>query len=270
VITRRIEVDGVTLQIREAGVGPALVLLHGLAASSANWSYTMPALATRWRVIAPDLPGHGRSEKPDAPYTLAYHAAIVRALCRRLDVGEAVLAGNALGAQVALEVARTDPASVRALALIAPAGAWGPLSGRLPAWLVGAAARPAVLRATLGRSLERAFFDATQPGLALRRALLAEALSADDAPAFLRAVSRSLAGSFRGGEAPPAAPAAPTLLVWGRDDRILPLRGSDAFLRALPRAHLAVIERCGHVPMLERPEDFNRVLSTFLNRLEDS
>ena len=77
---RDVTVDGIRLHVREAGEGPALVMLHGLGANGANWDATAAAFADRWRVIVPDLPGHGRSAKPDAPYTVDFFAGIVRSL----------------------------------------------------------------------------------------------------------------------------------------------------------------------------------------------
>src|SRR5207248_9043217 len=120
--TRDIDVDGIHLHYTEAGDGPALVFLHGLGATHANWEFTLPAFADRWRVIAPDLPGHGGSAKPDAPYTIDFYAGVVRSLGRELGVREAVVVGNSLGGQIALELGLSYPTWTRALVLAAPAG----------------------------------------------------------------------------------------------------------------------------------------------------
>src|SRR4030095_1913788 len=87
------------LRVAEAGQGPALTLVHGLAASHAVGELTLAAFAERWRVIAPDLPGHGESDKPDAPYTIDFFAGMVRSLARELGVREAGLARRSLGGQ---------------------------------------------------------------------------------------------------------------------------------------------------------------------------
>src|SRR5439155_156044 len=78
-IARDVVADGIRIHVVEAGEGPALILLHGLTATHFTWEHTIPAFADRWRVIAPDLPGHGRSEKPDAPYTIDFYAGVCRA-----------------------------------------------------------------------------------------------------------------------------------------------------------------------------------------------
>jgi len=266
VTTRDIVVDGIRLHVAEAGEGPALVLLHGLSATHANWEHTIPAFAGRWRVIAPDLPGHGQSAKPDAPYTIDFYAGVIRSLGRELGLGEAVVVGNSLGGQIAIELALAYPAWTRALVLAAPAGGFGPL--RTLGWALGAATRPGVLRLTLPRTLDRCFHDRAQPALEMRRRILAERLVAADFPHFARAVSRSIAGALAGSGQPLHRLTQPTLLVWGRDDRVLPLWGSRWVLRAVPHARFVPLERCGHLPMLERPHEFNRLVTEFLRAVE--
>src|SRR5207249_3123071 len=110
--------------------------------------YTIPAFADRWRVIAPDLPGHGWSAKPDAPYTMDFYAGVIRSLGRELGITEAVIVGNSLGGQIAIEIGISYPRWARALVLVAPAGGFG-MPIRTLRWLIGAAARPPLLRIAL-------------------------------------------------------------------------------------------------------------------------
>ncbi|HYP31705.1 MAG TPA: alpha/beta fold hydrolase, partial [Burkholderiaceae bacterium] len=126
VSTRDLLVDGLRLHVAEAGDGPALLLVHGLTASHAVWEHTIEAFADRWRVIALDLPGHGASAKPDAPYTIDFFAGMVRSLARALGVDEAVVIGSSLGGRVALELAAWYPRFTRALVLAAPAYGYSP------------------------------------------------------------------------------------------------------------------------------------------------
>ncbi len=262
VTTRDLDVDGIRLHVAEAGEGPALVLLHGLSATHANWEHTIPAFADRWRVIAPDLPGHGRSAKPDAPYSIDFYAGVIRSLGRALGVHEAVVVGNSLGGQIAIELALSYPTWTRALVLAAPAGSFGPL--RVLGPVLGVVTPPAVLRFSLPRTLERCFYDHAHPALDMRRRILAERLAAADFPDFARAVSRSITGALRGSGQPLERLTQPTLLVWGRDDRTLPLWNSRWFLRAVPHARFVALERCGHLPMLEHASHFNRLMAEFL------
>jgi pimeloyl-ACP methyl ester carboxylesterase len=264
---RDVVVDGLRLRVAEAGAGPALVLLHGLSASHHNWEHTIAALAGRWRVVAPDLPGHGDSAKPDAPYTIDFFAGMIRSLGRALGVEDAVVIGNSLGGQIAIELALTYPRWTRALVLAAPAGGFAaPLRALGPA--IGAAAAPGVLRITLPRTLARCFYDPSSPAHAVRRRLLAERLAHPDFPDFARAVARSLAGALAAGRQPLHRLRQPTLLVWGRDDQLVALSGSRRIMREVAHARLAVFERCGHLPMLEHAERFNRLVADFLDAVD--
>jgi len=260
-------VDGIRIHYAEAGTGPALVLLHGLSATHANWEYTVSAFADRWRVIAPDLPGHGRSGKPDAPYTIDFHAGMIRSLGRALGVDEAVVVGNSLGGQIAAEIALTYPRWTRALVLVAPAGGFGTAVNAMR-WAIGMAAHPRLLRVALPWALDRSVYDPSQPACAERRRILAERLAHEDYPGFARAVTRSLLGSIAAGQQPLHRLEHPTLLVWGREDRMIALSGSRRLLREVKHARLAVIDRCGHLPMLEQPERFNAALADFLRAVD--
>src|SRR4029077_3394860 len=200
-IAREISVDGIRLHVAEAGQGPALILLHGLSATHANWEYTMPAFGDRWRVVAPDLPGHGRSAKPDAPYTIDFYAGVVRSLGRELGIREAVIVGNSLGGQIALELAISYPRWTRAIVLAAPAGGFGAPVQALR-WAVAAAARPALLRVALPWALERCVFDPSLPACDARRQTLPERVPAEDYPIFARAVARPLSGPIAAGRQP--------------------------------------------------------------------
>ena len=256
-------VDGLRLHVAEAGDGPALLLVHGLTASHAVWEPTLAAFAARWRVIAPDLPGHGESDKPDAPYTIDFFAGMIRSLARELGVREAVVAGSSLGGQVALELAAWCPTFTRALVLAAPAVGYSATMrpvGQALQMLTG----PRVLRASLAQFFQRNFHDRSQIRHVTRQRILEERLASPDFPAFARAVARSLGGVLTADSQPLERVTQPVLVVWGREDRLVPLRRSERLLRRLPHARLHVLERCGHLPMLEQPAAFNRVLDGFL------
>ena len=264
---REVVAGGVRLQVAEAGRGPALVLLHGLAASHAIWAEVAPALGAGWRVIAPDLAGHGESAKPDAPYTVAWHADLVRALLDALDVGDAVVAGNSLGGRIAVELAVRHPARVRAAVLSAPAGDFPPWLGL--AWrAVARLASPPLVGAVLRRGVVRSFFDPASPGCAARRRIVERRLEADDFPAHARAVVRSIAGALAAEHGLPGRVRQPVLVTWGRQDRVVPFAGSAALLRQVPQARFEAFERCGHIPMLERPAAFVAVVRGFLDTLD--
>jgi pimeloyl-ACP methyl ester carboxylesterase len=260
-------VDGIQLHVTEAGRGPALLMLHGLSATHVNWEHTMAAFSSRFRVIAPDLPGHGRSGKPDAPYTIDFFAGVMRSLGRELGLEEAVVLGNSLGGQIAVQMALDYPAWTRALVLVAPAGGFGQTVNAL-SWTIRAVAGPRLLSFALPYALDRSVHDRTRAEHLARRRILAERLAHEDFPGFARAVNRSLLGAIAAGRQPLHEIRQPVLLVWGRNDRMVALSGSRRLTQAVPHARLAVLENCGHIPMLEQPEQFNRLVADFLRSVE--
>src|SRR5262245_47837150 len=259
--------DGIRLRVLDAGQGPALFLLHGLSASHDIWEHVVDEFAERYRVIAPDLPGHGEAAKPDAPYTICFYAGVVRTLARELGINGAIVGGNSLGGKIALELACWYPRFVRALVLAAPAGEYA--RGLRPfGKAIQALSRPVVMRAALDRALEQTFYDRTRVGHMTRRKILAERLAAPDFPDFARAIARSVGGVLAADRQPLDRVVQPVLAIWGREDRIVPAYQSERLVRAIPHARLRMIDRCGHIAMLEQPGEFNRHLAEFLGSLD--
>lgn len=264
---REVVADGIRLRVLDAGQGPALILLHGLSASLDIWEHVVDEFADRYRIVAPDLPGHGESAKPDAPYTIDFYAGVVRTLARELDVPSAVVAGSSLGGKIALELGCWYPRFVKALVLAAPAGEYA--RGLRPfGKAIQALSRPAVMRIALDRALEQTFYDRSRIGHLTRRKILGDRLVAPDFPDFARAVARSVGGVLAAETQPLARIHQPVLAVWGRQDRIVPLARSAALQRGIPHATLRIVDRCGHIAMLEQPGEFNRHLSEFFSTID--
>ena len=259
--------DGIRLRVLEAGQGPALFLIHGLSASHDIWEHVVDEFADRYRVIAPDLPGHGESAKPDAPYTVDFYAGVLRSLARELGIDEAIVAGTSLGGKIALELACWYPRFVRALVLSAPAGEYA--RGLRPfGKAIQALSRPAVMRLALERALEQSFFERSRVGHMTRRRILNARLVAPDFADFARAVARSVGGVLAADTQPLHQITQPVLALWGREDRIVPMYRSTMLARAIPHAQLRIVERCGHIAMLEQPGEFNRHVAEFLASLD--
>jgi pimeloyl-ACP methyl ester carboxylesterase len=272
---RFVEVDGRRVNVVELGDGePAMVFVHGLAGSWQNWLENLPHFAaTGHRVIAFDLPGFGASEPPRSKISIPGYGGLVDALLDRLGVGPAVFVGNSMGGFIGAEVAIQYPARVQRLVLVSAAGltveyqrnerALGALrfgQRLLLAWggFVGARSEAIASRPRARRLLMRlVVHDADR----LPAPLIAEQVRGAANPGFVDALDALTDYPIRArlGEI-----ACPTLIVWGTEDRLVPVRDAAEFERLIPDARRVVWPETGHVPMLERPAAFNALVEEFV------
>jgi pimeloyl-ACP methyl ester carboxylesterase len=261
-------VDGRRLRYVRAGRGPCVVLVHGFGSSLATWKDVIPALAEDHDVVALDLPGFGLSDQP-ADLSVEDLPRAVVGMMDRLSIGRAALVGNSLGGATVALVAGWWPDRVSALVLVDAAGFnLAPTDRpRLVEWTMGPAgallARLPGKRVVVEAALRQVFHD---PRLVTPERV-AEYLQGAMRPGSFASV-RSLGESLRGRASVVkealAHVTAPTLVVWGADDRWIPLVDADRFVAAIPGARKVVIPDCGHVPQEEKPERVAEALRGFL------
>ncbi len=270
---QQIQVNGLNIRYLTAGNDePPLVLLHGVGDSAFDWSWVIPTLGTKHRVIAPDFPGSGDSAKPKREYSLEFLTQFLGDFLNTLQIQRAVLLGNSLGGLIALRFALSNPQQVAAMVLVSTMGfsqlanlvlsnltlpifgefaiAWSktPLGAKQRAW-----SRAALLFAH--PSKVPAAWLAEQERLALLPGFLEANLS----------ILRYLLGQRQ--EVLESLPQLqmPTLVVWGVNDLVLPNYQADQdAINRLQQAHLALIPDCGHLPQVERPELFTNAVNDFL------
>lgn len=263
--TRDIVVDGTRLRCIVTGRGPAVVLLHGLAASMYSWRHTIPALATAgYQVIAVDLKGFGFSDRPPRGYSNADYVQLTLGLLDSLRVHDAVLVGNSMGGQIAIEVALARPERVRGLVLLANAG-FGvryPLLLRAARWpLAGPVATALRNRSSTAAILRSLYADparVTEADVDQYYAPVAE----PDYGRALRGVLREY--RFDGLTDRVVAVRAPTLILWGVEDRVISPAVGRTLAARLERVAFFMIPGAGHVPQEEAPDSTNPLLLTFL------
>jgi len=261
-------VDGHRLRYVRAGSGPAVVLVHGFASSLYTWKDVIPALAAAHDVVALDLPGFGQSDQP-ADLSFEDFPRAVLGLMDHLGIETAALVGNSMGGAIAAIVAAERPERVAALVLIDAAGFnLGPSERpRMVSFAMSRAgsllARLPGKRLVVEASLRQVFHDASR----ITPERLSEYLAAANRPGTFPAI-RSL-GASPGDRQAVVAQSLPriqarALVLWGDDDRWIPIAHADRFVAAIPGARKVVIPACGHVPQEEKPEDVARLLLAFL------
>jgi pimeloyl-ACP methyl ester carboxylesterase len=261
----------------KSGNGPALLLIHGIGDSSDTWRPVAELLAQRNTVIAPDLLGHGRSEKPRADYTVGGFANGMRDLLSILDVDRVTVVGHSLGGGVAAQFAYQYPERCERLVLVNSGGigrtvspllrmaavpgaeALMPLLG-LPPVRMASRLGAGLLRmfdTALGRDAEEmlAVFDAL-PSTEARRAILRTLRSGVD---WRGQVITMLDRAY-------LADGVPTLIIWGRRDAIIPLGHGRLAQAALPGSVLEVFDEAGHFPHHTDPQRFAAVVRDFVER----
>lgn len=237
---REVRVRGLPVRYEVAGEGEPVVFVHGLSGSTRWWVRNVPALAERHRVYLVDLPGFGAMRRLRRHFVLAEAADWLSAWMGALALEKAHLVGHSMGGYVCLRLAARQPAVVQRLILVAPAGV--PTGRSMVGHLVPllGAARHATPRflPVLARDALR-----MGPATLLRasRDLLAEDVRED-----LRRIQ------------------APTLLLWGERDTLVPPAVGNLLREEIPDSRLFVLERAAHVPMFDRPEDFDAALLAFL------
>jgi pimeloyl-ACP methyl ester carboxylesterase len=263
---------------RIAGSGPALLLIHGVGDNSETWSAVHAKLAQRFTVIAPDLLGHGESDKPRADYSLAAFANGMRDLLAVLGIDRVTVVGHSLGGGIAMQFAYQYPHLVERIVLAGSGGVTSEVSLalRLAAMPMGSEAL-AVLRVPgavpalqlVGRAAGRVF-GSTKLGRDLPDAtrLLARLRE----PAALSAFSRTLRAVVDGHgqlvtmlDRSYLMQSIPVQVIWGEDDLIIPVSHAHTAHEAIPESRLEIFENSGHMPHHDHPDRFVRVVQQFID-----
>jgi len=270
---RWVRVEDRWANVVELGSGPPVLMIHGLSGSWQNWLENIPVLAERHRVVAMDLPGFGESEMPRDKITISGYGRWICSLCEELGIERAAFVGNSMGGFVSAETAITFPQMVEKLVLVSSAGitsehqrneqamaALYAAEGVL-AWYTAWVAKKADSWASRTRLKRLALAAVLRHPHELPAPLLSEQIRGSGKRGFMPALDALTSYPIRD-RLPDIA--VPTLIVWGTHDRLVPLKDASEFERLIPGSRKVIFNDTGHMPMLERPGRFNRLLEDFL------
>ncbi len=249
-------VYGENIRYIEAGQGPTAILLHGLGSVKEIWSANIGALSAKYHVYAPDQIGFGHSDKPLLEYKITTFVDFLHAFMQSQNLSKATLVGNSLGGWIAIDFAARHPEMVDKLILVDSAGLpWG----KAPAVDLN----PASL-ADMRTLIDSIFYDKKMVTEQFVLQAFTNHVRNNDGYTIQRTLAGLAQNQFE--DAKLSSIHAPTLVVWGREDELIPVSSGEKLRDGIPQAKLVVFEQCGHIPQLEKPAEFNQALIDFLGK----
>jgi pimeloyl-ACP methyl ester carboxylesterase len=275
---RTVALHGRTVSYREAGDGPVLLLIHGMAGTSEGWDAVIGPLARHHTVIAPDFPGHGSSEPGGGDYSLGGLASGLRDLLAVLGHDRATLVGHSLGGGVAMQFIYQFPEIVERLVLVSSGGLGPEVSPVLRAaalpgadlFIAATASIGGRVGSVVGRGLGAVGLRPSADVAEVARGY-ASLADGDRRRAFLSTLNAVVGTAGQRVAATDRlylAASLPLLILWGSRDPIIPASHAEQAHEALPGSRLEVFDGVGHMPQLERPTHFVEVLEDFIASTE--
>ena len=249
-------VFGRAIKYYDVGSGTPLLLIHGLGGDADEWAFCFEPLSQSHRVLALDLLGFGRSDKPLIEYTIAVFVEVVERFLKTLNIGPATLIGSSLGGWIASAFALEHPGMVQKLILADSAGVWSNLKelGIDP---------HVTTRSHLREVFDRVFHDKRLATDELVDLAYEQHLARGDGYTIASLI-RNVGNGAERLDNSISGIRAPTLIVWGQQDEIIPLAAGELTHQRIRGSELVVIPECGHVPALEKPAEFVQHVLRFL------
>jgi pimeloyl-ACP methyl ester carboxylesterase len=276
-------IHGYRRAFRVAGEGPAILLIHGIGDNSETWEAVQTKLAQRFTVIAPDLLGHGKSDKPRADYSVAAYANGMRDLLAVLDIDRVTVIGHSLGGGVTMQFAYQYPQLVERIVLVGTGGvtkdvhfalrlASLPMGSEALAFLRLPGALPAlqVVGRVVGTVLGSTKFGRDLPDVVRVLAELPEPTASSAFSRTLRAVVDWRGQVVTMLDRCYLTQSVPVQLIWGEDDSVIPVSHAQMAHAAMPGSQLEIFQKSGHFPFHDDPDRFVEVVERFIDSTEPS
>ncbi len=245
----------------EGGTGDTIIMLHGFGGSKDNWLRFAKYFTPNYRVIIPDLPGFGESSKPqDAKYDIMSQVERLNLFVKELKLTKFNIVGNSMGGEIAGNYAATYPEMVKTLALFDSAGVHSPIKSEF-ASLLGKGVNPLVVKDEKGYE-ELLEFTSVKPlklPSVIKNYLAKQAIKAAplNEKIFNEIGKTELQGKLNKIKAP-------TLIVWGDSDKVINVSAVQIFKKNIKGSESVIIKECGHLPMLEKPQETASAYKDFL------
>jgi 4,5:9,10-diseco-3-hydroxy-5,9,17-trioxoandrosta-1(10),2-diene-4-oate hydrolase len=241
------------------GTGEPIIFLHGAGAGAITWYPSIHAISKNFQVIAPDIVGYGESDKPDAPYNRPYFSKWLKDFLKELKIAKAHIVGLSQGGAIALQFAIDNPEMVDKLVLVDSAG----LGAKVSFWpLIG--------------TIWMNSFPSSMANRFNSRYILHKPINRDpNHSSYSIAVLKYKGGknAFKQGRGTAVSKISEellkqieneTLIIWGKDDKLFSVKYGETAAKIIPNAKLHVIQDAGHLPLMDQPEIFNKILDNFL------
>src|ERR1044072_4466510 len=252
-------VFGQKIHYVEAGSGPTVILLHGLGGSSQVWQFNIAALAEKYHVVVPDQIGFGKSEKPLVNYRIRTYVDFLDQFCKQLGIERASLVGNSMGGWIATAFTAAFPDRVDKLVLGDAAG-YRPPKDLDTRSFYG-------LNPTTREGMKVLVAKVFYNKLFLTDAAIDQAIATRLAAGDGYTINSITESIIRGEDFLDDAVKTikrPTLIIWGRQDGLVPLAEGEHFNKDIAGSKLVVFDQCGHMPNVEKPAEFNAAVLKFL------
>jgi 2-hydroxy-6-oxonona-2,4-dienedioate hydrolase len=258
--SKEITVFGQKIHYVEAGSGPTVILLHGLGGSTQAWQFNITALAEKYHVVVPDQIGFGKSDKPLVNYRIRTYVDFLDQFCKQLGIERASLVGNSMGGWIAAAFTAAFPDRVDRLVLVDAAG-YAPPKDLDTRTFYGL--NPTT-REGMKVLVAKVFYSkAFQTDAAIEQAIAARLAAGDGYT--INSITESIIRGEDYLDDTVKTIKRPTLIIWGRQDGLVPLAEGEHFNKDVAGSKLIVFDQCGHVPNFEKAGEFNAAVLKFLS-----
>ena len=252
-------VFGQKIHYVEAGSGPNVILLHGLGGSTQAWQFNIGPLAEKFHVYVPDQIGFGKSDKPLVMYRIRTYVDFLDQFCKQLKIERATLVGNSMGGWIAAAFTAAFPDRVDKLVLVDAAGYAPPKELDMRTLF---ALNPTTREGMKVLTAKVFYNKAFQTDAVIDMAIAARLAAGDGFT--IKSITESIIRGEDFLDDTVKTIKRPTLIVWGREDGLVPLAEGERLHKDIAGSKLVVFDQCGHVPNFEKPGEFNAAVIKFL------